>query len=184
MSNRIAQIIILAEDQEHQMLVRRYLIHTGHERRSFRFLPLPANRRCGSQFVRERFAEQVKECRGMLARGASNLLIVITDADNLKTTEREQNLQAELAKLGNDAVDTNEPIVILIPKWNVETWVKCLLGQSMDEENRDSDRPPVTREQITTAAAILFAWARHNAQPGGTCVASLNAALPRWRKIG
>lgn len=184
MADRIAKIIVLAEDQEHQNLVRRYLLRCGHEYRSFEFIALPGNRGCGSQYVREHFAEQVIKCRETLGRRASCLLIVITDADNLTPNVREQELQAELAQAGHAQVAAGEPIVILIPKWHVETWIKCLLGQAVQESDKDTDKPPVDAEQITTAARTLHDWTRPNAQVGSTCVTSLRSALPRWQRIG
>ncbi len=112
------------------------------------------------------------------------MLIVVTDADNLDVDDRERTLQKELLALEFEEVRADEPVIILIPKWQVETWIRCLLGQQMDENDRDSDRPPVTREQTISAASNLFDWARPNARVGGTCVASLRVALPRWNKIG
>jgi hypothetical protein len=182
MPDRIANIIVLAEDQEHQNLVRRYLRKCGHQ--TFRFVSLPGNRGSGSQYVRTQFPEQVAKCRETLGRRASCLLIVITDADNLSTAAREQTLQDELTNAHQSPVAATEPIIILIPKWQVETWIKCLLGHAVLESDKDTDRPPVSAGDISVAANTLFEWARDNAQPGLTCVASLTAALPRWRRIG
>jgi hypothetical protein len=183
-ADRIANIIILGEDQEHVNLVRRYLLRVGQNDRTFRPVPLPGNRGCGSQHVREQFSKQVKECRGTLGRRTTCWLIVIADADDLTTAERERTLHAELTEGGETAVGQDEPIVILIPKWQVETWVKCLLGQAVSEDDRNTDRPPVTPTEIRDAARIAFDWARANAQIPATCVQSLTAALPRWRRIG
>ncbi len=184
MPDRVARIIILAEDQEHQNLVRRYLIRCGHEYRSFDFIALPGSRGSGSQYVRERFPEQVAKCRETLGRRASCLLIAITDADNQTTAAREQSLQAELAKAGHSSVAPTEPVIILIPKWQVETWIKCLLGQEVSEADRDTDKPAVSAEEIAASAQTLHNWARPNAQVGTTCVTSLRTALPRWLRIG
>ncbi len=184
MAERIASIIILAEDQEHQNLVYRYLLRAGHSDRCFRRVSLPGNRQCGSQYVREQFSKQVSEFRGTLGRRASCMLIVITDADNLTTMQREQTLHAELDRSGSRAVGDQELIVILIPKWQVETWIKCLLGQQVSEDDPHTDRPPVDSAQIKRAAEIAFDWARPGAQLGTTCVDSLRTALPRWRRIG
>jgi hypothetical protein len=183
-TERVANIIILAEDQEHEILVKRYLQRSGHNERSVRPVALPGSRQSGSQHVREQFPKQVKECRGTLGRRASCLLIVITDADNLSTMQREQTLHAELERMGVAHLSHTEPIVILIPKWQVETWIKCALGQVMSENDKDSDRPPVNAEQIKLAARTIFEWARPGAQAPATCVPSLLTALPRWQKIG
>jgi hypothetical protein len=183
MGERIANVIVLGEDTEHQNLIRKYLQRVGHDERAIRFEALPASRGSGSQFVRTQFPRQVAACRGILGRKTRCLLIVITDADNLSVQDRERTLENELRKFGHDPITANEPIVILIPKWQVETWIKCLLGQTMDEDDRESDHPPVTASEIKASAETLFNWTRNNAQVGLTCVPSLRAALPRWRKI-
>jgi hypothetical protein len=179
----IANIIVLCEDQEHQNLVRRYLIRAGHRSHTFHFLPLCGRDGSGAQYVRVHFPKQVTICRGILGRRTGCLLIVITDADDHSVRERERTLQHELTQSHHDSVTATEPIVILIPKWQVETWIKCLLGQPMNEGDRNSDRPPVTPDQIKEATETLFEWTRHGAQIGATCVPSLELALPRWRRI-
>jgi hypothetical protein len=182
-SERIANILVLGEDGEHQNLVRRYLLHAGHEGRSIRLLDLPSNRGSGSQYVREQFSKQVLACRKILGQKTRCLLIVITDADNLTVSQRERTLHDACANENQVAVAATEPIAILIPKWQVETWIKCLLGETMSEDDSRSDEPPVSSKDIQTAARILFDWSRANAQAGETCVESLKIALPRWQRI-
>lgn len=183
MPDRASLVVILAEDQEHQNLVWHYLKHcTAYKKKMkcVRKLPLPGGRGCGSQYVRQQFPGQVAACR---RRHASNLLIVITDADNLSTAAREQTLLDELSQ-NNQIPIGPEAIVILVPKWQVETWVKCLLGQAVQEDDEDTDKPPVTGPQVIAASSTLHDWARPNAQIGATCVDSLRSALPRWQGIG
>jgi len=183
-AERVANIVILGEDQEHVNLVRRYLLRAGQSDRNFRPVPLPGNRGCGSQYVREQFPGQVAECRMRLGRGALCVLIVLADADHLTTVEREQTLHEELNLAGENAVIPNEPVIVLIPKWQVETWIKCALGQHMSEDDRDTDRPPVSSDDVRESARIIFDWARPSARVGATCVPSLSNAMPRWRRIG
>lgn len=162
--------------------MRRYLIRVGHASRNVRFhLPQQGS---GKQYVRQQFPREVAACRNTLGRKTRCLLIVITDADDLAVTAHEATLHAELSKSGAAAVSNDEPIVILIPKWQVETWIKCLLGQIMREDDKKSDQPPVTAEQIRQAAITLYDWTRPNALIASTCVPSLATAIPRWQRIG
>ena len=179
-----SEIVILAEDQEHQNLVWHYLKNCPKYKRMMRDVTkvaLPGSRGCGSQYVREQFPKQVAACR---ERYLKPLLIVITDADNLSVVAREKELHEELKKKNHTAVSVEEPIVILVPKWQVETWIKCLAGQTVLESDKNSDRPAVTTPDIVNASQTLHEWARPHAQVGHTCVNSLNAALPRWLRIG
>ena len=184
MPDHPSTVVILAEDQGHQNLVWHYLRNCASHRRMMgrvRKVALPGSRGCGSQYVREQFPVQVAACH---AQQANNLLIVITDADNLSAVERERTLHSELAKNTHSAITATEPVVILIPKWQVETWVKCLLGQAVAENDPDTDRPPVTAGQIIAASSTLHDWARPHAPIGSTCVPSLRSALVRWVRIG
>ena len=45
----------------------------------------------------------------------------MTDADNLTVKSREQTLYGELKSVNLTAVTNDEPIVILIPKWQIRT---------------------------------------------------------------
>src|ERR1700683_2158587 len=120
MADRIANIIILAEDQEHQNLARRYLLRVNPKNsRRLRLVPLPGSRQGGSQYVREQIPKQVKVCRDTLGRRASCMLIVLTDADNLTTKGREETLHTAVLGDGQSGVKQAEPIILLIPKWQV-----------------------------------------------------------------
>jgi hypothetical protein len=184
MPNLSSNVVILAEDQEHQNLVWHYLKKCPLYKkamRKVRKVALPGNRMSGSQYVREQFPIQVAACRG---RHAKTLLIVITDADNLSVAEREQTLHRELSQHNFDAVGTDEPIILFVPKWQVETWVKCLLGEIVREDDKDTDKPRVTANEIISASQTLYEWARPNAEIGAACVDSLRSVLPRWHRIG
>jgi hypothetical protein len=181
--DRLANVIILGEDQEHQSLVRRYLLRAGRRYANLRSISSPAGRGSGSQYVREQFPLQVAECRATLGHRSSCVLIVITDADEMTTMQREQTLNAQMAHGGGLPITQAEPIIILIPKWQVETWVKCVLGEAVSENDQRTDKPAVDGDQIKRAAGVIFDWARPNAQVGSICVPSLTAALPRWRRI-
>ena len=182
MSERVANINVLCEDHDQQNLVRRYL---GHFKiTNVRYEPVPGKSGSGEQYVRTQFAKLVGVCRGTLGKKTKCLLIVVTDADNQTVQAREQTLHDVLKAANSSAITAGEPIVILIPKWQVETWIKCLLGQPMAEDDRHSDQPPVTAGEIKRAAATLHEWTRPNAAVGPTCVPSLRLALPRWQRIG
>jgi hypothetical protein len=78
----------------------------------------------------------------------------------------------------------NDPVVLLIPRRHVETWICSLRGEGVTEDGdcKDWDKP--TKDQIRQAADTAYQWARPNAIYGPTCVPSLKTALPEWRKIG
>jgi hypothetical protein len=180
---RIANKIVLAEDVVQQNLVRRYLQRCGHTA-PFRLVPLPAKGPGGSgeKYVREQYPREVQACRSILGRRTAALLVAIVDADMETTRWRATQLANALQAAGMHARDIDEPIVVLIPKRHVETWIRALLGDRVDEVT-DYTQPNPTANEIKDAAAELHDWTRHGANAGVTSPPSLTASLPEWRKI-
>ena len=183
MPERIANKFILAEDVEQQNLVRRYLERCGHGS-GLRLAPLPGKRSGGSgeKYVRDQYPKQVQACRSSLGRRSSALLIVIIDADMETTQYRATQLADALSAANMDARDAKEPIIVLIPKRHVETWIRALLGVQADEVT-SYEKPEPTPNEIREAAYTLYLWSRPNANPGATSPRSLTDSLPEWKKI-
>lgn len=76
--------------------------------------------------------------------------MVITDADNLTTAERHKKLMDIVVEQGLSALTPNDPICLLIPKWEIENWLRYLLEQAGDETRA---KPPT---YDVKAAARLF----------------------------
>jgi hypothetical protein len=187
LAERIANKIVLAEDTVQQNLVRRYLERCGHETRECRFVPLPARGRGGSgeRYVRDQYAPQVQACRSSLGRRAAALLIVVIDADMETTEHRRSQLSDALRSTDMNERRDDEPIVLLIPKRHIETWIRALLGEHADEVTDYTKAPylPPTSNDIRTAAAELYVWTRPGAASVPSYPASLTASLPEWQKI-
>ena len=163
MPDRIANKVVLVEDVEQQNLAHRYLERCGHNIRDCRFeRPARACGGSGEKFVRDRYPQEVKACRSSLGRRASALLVVMVDADTVTTERRASQLSAALQTAGVGERDNSEPIVVLIPKRHVETWIRALLGNAVDEEQSYEKATP-TRNEIKEAADTLYGWTRPNA---------------------
>ncbi len=164
--------------------MRRYLEKCGHNTRECRFVSPAAKGPGGSgeRYVRDRYAREVQACRSSLGRRASALLVVIVDADKDTTQRRASQLSDALRAASMGERRDDEPIVLLIPKRHVETWIRALLGVRVDEVN-DYTRPVPTLKEIKEAAAELYGWTRPGANPGATSPPSLTASLAEWRKV-
>ena len=184
MPDRIANKIILAEDKEQQNLIRRYLQKCGHDTRYLRLVPLPAEASGGSgeKYVREHYAEQVRACRSSLGKKSSALLIVIVDADSKATDWRAAQLSDALEAADEAVLSEDEPIVVLIPKRHVETWIRALVGKKVNEVT-DYKRPRPTSSEIDSAAAKLHECTRPGAVLPAGYPPSLADSIPKWRKI-
>jgi hypothetical protein len=183
MAERIANKIILAEDVAQQNLVRRYLERCGHNLRDCRFdRPAKGSGGSGEKYVRDQFPRQVRAYRSALGRRASALLIVIVDADKETVRHRASQLSDALAAAGMEDRKADELIVVLIPKRHVETWIRALLGNQVNEED-DYKNPQPTAKEILQAAGTLYDWTRPGAVPGTTSPPSLTNSLPEWKMI-
>jgi len=183
--DRIANIVIVVEDQEQQNLAYRYLERckprlTYRECRFER--PAKGSGGSGEQFVRNRYPVEVQEHRRRVGKGASALLVVMVDADMETTHQRASQLSDALEAAGMNERRNDKHIVVLIPKRHVETWIRALLGNQVDEVT-DYTTPTPAAKDIKNAAAKLHEWTRPGANPGPTSPLSLTASLPEWRKI-
>lgn len=148
-----ARVVILAEDQQHQVFVYGWLRARGFGVRDIRQLPLPAGRGAGEQYVRRQYPLQVREHRRRAASMACWLVAVI-DADTLEVRARESQLDAALVDAGLPMRSAGETLCVLIPKRNIETWIHFFSTGSADEDV-DYKRPAKTSEECRAAAQML-----------------------------
>jgi len=123
--SRKVTAVVLCEDKQSRAVLYRYLKHErGFER--VRVLPLPAGEGCGSQCVREQYA---KEVRGRRDRSVAQVLVVHIDADNLSVEHRHRELAEELKKANMAPRGPAEPIALVVPRWETETWLHHYWGR-------------------------------------------------------
>ena len=130
-----AQAVVLCEGLQDFVFLRRTLLELGYESRRIRPLMQPHNGKgSGEQYVRERYADEVRSHRSRVAR-MKTVLIVHTDADSGTVQERYDSLDERLEAAGLSRRGAREAIAVLIPKRNTETWIHFFDGLSVDEEN-------------------------------------------------
>lgn len=114
-------VVVLCEDKQASTLLYRDLKHArGFKRVAIVPLPAATVGGCGSQYVRERYAAEVRKQRDRAVRSA---LVVHTDADNLTVTDRKQELARMLTTAGVPARQPDEPIALVVPRWETENWL-------------------------------------------------------------
>lgn len=181
MAERVATIVVLAEDLEQVRLVGHYVKRGIDRRQKVHRSVLCGGRGSGEAFVRREYAREVAACRRRAAR-TRTLLIVVIDADVMTVGQRVAQLEVALSEAGQRQREDSDPIVVLIPKRSVETWIYCLIGRVVDETT-DYSRNKPSGVEIVSASRTLFDWSRPNATPPDTCVPSLRASFPEWRRI-
>lgn len=182
MAERIANIILLIEDVNQENLLRRYLQRLGHDNRSMRPLRLPSGQGSGEQFVRERYASEVRAIRVQLNRTKA-CLIAMVDADAGSIDDRRQQFERALRDAGEPNRKALEPILNLIPKRNVETWILSLNSISVDEASNYRHDSRVNAHSIKQAASTLFSWTRPNFVLPHICAPSLQACQLEFRRV-
>lgn len=186
MSNRVSQTTLLCEDDPQARLVREYMKRCGVPHRPPFVQELVASRlRRGGNigWVLDRFPQELHACRQRCKR-VRTLLVVCVDADDCSANERRAQLSARVEAEGYDKCEAADPVVILIPKRHVETWLCALTGHTVNEDQDCKGQADVGKSNVRAAAQTLHDWSRPRAVIGPTCVPSLQAAFPEWRKIG
>jgi len=184
-AERVSRIILLCEDDAHRRLANEYMKLCNINVKYNVIALVGSERQKGSakHWVLQEFPRQLHACRQRSSR-AKTLLIVMVDADEDEVEERKEQLWASVRNAGYQERRDDDPAVLLIPRWHVETWIRALLGESVTEDEPCKGWNDPSKEEMRRAARTAYAWARENAIPGPTCVPSLRSSLPEWRKIG
>ncbi len=143
----------------------------------------PAGTGSGEQWVRERFATEVKAYRTRSAR-AETALIAIIDADRLTVNERLAQLdlildESEASPIRSDA----EQIARLVPKRNVQTWILCLNDVSVDETSDYKGSRNDWTKLVRVGSQTLYNWTRANAYLPVDCISSLRLGVEELRRL-
>lgn len=175
-------MVVLAEDEQHQNFVRRYLYRIGFKPHHIRFEKLPSSKGSGEQWVRARYAAAVRACRERSSK-ATTALVVVIDADTEEVLRRQRQLAEALSRSQMAARAPNEAVVHLIPKRNIETWVFCLSGEAADEVTDYKPEAPRIGTPIKAVVETFYEWSRPNAVIPAYCVPSLQMAIPEVQRL-
>lgn len=126
-----ARIILLCEDSQTDAFVRRFLRHRRIRGRDITTLPLPGGRQSGEQWVRERYPRQLKAIRSR----SGVCLITVIDADTWSGNERREQLRAECERQGIPPAQPDDPVLVFVPRRNLETWLAYLEGKEVNEQD-------------------------------------------------
>ena len=123
------RIVLLCEDAATDTFVRRFLRRRQFKARDIRTLPIPHGPQSGEQWVRQKYPSELKAIRSR----QNAFLIVVTDADTHTTQARRSQLDDECNVEQVPARKPADPVIIIVPRRNIETWFAYLDGESVDE---------------------------------------------------
>ena len=134
---RRVNIVLLCEDSQHEAFVRRFLKRRRLIAGRLRVEKCPGG--SAEQFVRERYPVELKARR---RRHANTTLIVVIDGDSEGVQKRRASLTEACQAAKTEDRTAAEPVLVLVPTWNIETWLAYLAGESVDEAKGDYPRLP------------------------------------------
>lgn len=178
MTLRGVRVTVLCEDADHERFVRTHLKEQGVDiSRHYRSLALAGGGGAGDQHVRAQYAREVRALRSR-AHDANVALVVMTDVDTATPASRRQQLSDALQEAHEAPRGTQERIVLLLPRRNVETWVVHLNGTRVDEERDYKPQPPA---DFVAAAQALREHCRE--AQSGCCPDSLLDGCRELRRL-
>ncbi|WP_438033578.1 hypothetical protein [Sorangium sp. So ce204] len=151
--SRKVTAVVLCEDKQARTVLYRYLKHErGFER--VRVSPLPAGEGCGSDYVRKNYAKEVRRQRD---KSVATVLVVHIDADNHTVAHRHRELEDALRSEGAEPRGRDEPIALVVPRWEMETWLHHYRGQPgvMETEKYSKFKGQEAEAAEPTVAALV-----------------------------
>ncbi len=122
-------VVLLCEDRQTNSFVRGFLSYRGFHGREIKTIFSPPGRQSGEQWVRTRYPEELKAIR---ARQQAFLLVIV-DADTQSTAARRSQLDQACNQKGVPKRKSEDPVIIVVPRRNIETWFAYLKGEKVDE---------------------------------------------------
>jgi len=186
MSNRVSKAVLLCEDQEHQRLVFAFLKRCGIKNpgRIVRARVASLMRAGGNiGWVLDELPKELRAFRNRQSK-ANSLLIVVADADDCSVQDRRAQLNERVRQAKLEPLRTGESVALLIPKRNVETWIRYLLAEEVTETDDYKSSKPIGKDEFRKAADRLYDLSRPNAARDPKCPPALGEALPAWCMIG
>ena len=123
------RIVLLCEDATTNTFVRRFLRRRQFKARDIRTLPIPHGSQSGEQWVRQKYPSELKAIRSR----QNAFLIVVIDADTHTTQARRSELDDECRTQKVPVRGPKDPVLVIVPQRNIETWFAYLDGISVNE---------------------------------------------------
>ena len=174
-------VVLLCEDKQLAVFSREFL---KKRRIKFDEVKRPFAREGGSrkQWISQEYPRQLKAIR----QKSGAVLIVCTDADEQTVEQRIAALDEACKKADIELRKDHEPVVMVVPKWNIETWLSYLKGESFDEDNKDnrpSSRNTGHEKDCKVQVKKLFDMCYKNQALQEPAPPSLKAACNEYRKV-
>jgi len=148
---RRVRLVVVAEDRQTEMFLRQVLYGLGFALRDLRFVTAPKAKQAADQWVLAMHGVEAKRLRANAHAQPNTGMVTCIDADHHTVDERHAQLDRTMAFIRGP----KERMAWLVPKQNIETWLRALDGQPADEatDYKQRGRDPMPCSEA--AAAFL-----------------------------
>ena len=174
------KVVLLCEDQQTDSFVRRFLWRRNFRGRDVRSGPFPRGG-SGEQWVRTRFPAELTHVR----KRNGWFLIAVLDADAGSVQDRLSQLAAECNRQGVPAMGPDDPVIVAVPRRNVETWFEFLrTGADVDEtEDYSLSYKGCSEHERRTRADELYRMCHEHQEMPDNAPPSLRATCEQYPKL-
>ena len=170
------RIVLLCEDAATNTFVRRFLRRRQFKARDITTLPLPHGSQSGEQWVREKYPSELKAIRSW----QNAFLIVVIDADTHTTQARRSQLDDECRTQKVPVRGPKDPVLVIVPRRNIETWFAYLKGCPVDEKKNYPRRTPTEQRSF---ADKLYRMCHEDQKLRPPVPPSLSESCQEYRKL-
>jgi len=168
-------LTLICEDSQQECFARRFLYGMGWSKLQIRIVKSPTGRGSGEQWVREKYAKELANYRKSHVRYA---FLAIVDGDTHKVLGRVTQFNHKCLEMGIPVRYDSESAAIIVPTRNIETWIKYLDGDQVDET---ASYPKLRYEsECKPAVDKLLDYCKGSGLPGDA-PHSLHAACDEFR---
>jgi len=140
--NDTYEYIVLCEDAQTKTFIRSFLLQHNIPSGKIHFRNYPVGKGCGEQFVREAYFIEARLLSSRY-KFRREVLVVCSDADSYSVIQKAKSLDEKIAQFDKSWDRTKLPVLMWIPKREIETWIHYLRGEDVDEQTsyRHSGNP-------------------------------------------
>lgn len=172
---RRVNLVILGEDRNHSNLAYHFFVQRGWSRDQIRLVKPPHGKGSGAHHVIREFPKELDARRTLRV---STALVALLDEDGLGTDHRIGELKNSCQTRDVEFRRENEPVLIALPKRNVETWLCFLENRPVDET---TDYKKVHFEITPKKAAMELAKRCEQGSLGTPPLSSLEQVCDEYR---
>ncbi|MGO9470159.1 MAG: hypothetical protein ACLQIB_22410 [Isosphaeraceae bacterium] len=182
-SKRGVRVVLLVEDEALERFIRRAFYAFGFQTRSVRVERSPKGRGSAKDWVTRSYTEEVGDHRGK-ARYQENIAVVVgIDADEKTVEKQARKLDTALEGAGLQKRQADEKFCLIIPKWNIETWLVYLSGEALDEDRSDYKNHQSVKKVDYVKVAEEFVRRYRNWKQGNTTETSLPSMIAAFEEM-